>query len=201
MLYMFFYIFFKPLVWLFIRPKVYGNKKALATKGGVIFICNHISMADPIILGLISPRAIHFMAKKELFENKVANFIFKAMYAFPVARGSADLKSIKSAIKVLESGKAFGIFPEGRRMIADRMDEFEMGTSLIAMRSGVPVVPIYLHNRIYKMFRRKLIVGDPIYSEDSCLKNASRRENEQIFTQRIMNAMNALKKELDGICG
>ena len=199
MLYLFFYLF-KPIVWLFIRPKVYGNRKALGTKGGVIFICNHISLADPIVLGLVSPRVIHFMAKKELFGSKIANALFKAFYAFPVARGTADIKSIKSAIKVLEKGNAFGIFPEGRRMIADRMDEFEMGTSLIAMRSGVPVVPIYLHNKWVGSWRTKLIVGDPIYSNDSAMVNASRRENEQVFTQRIMNSMNALKKELDRIC-
>lgn len=200
MLYFLFYLL-KPLIWLFIRPKVYGNKKALGTKGGVIFICNHISMADPIILGLVSPRIIHFMAKKELFGPKIANAFFKACYAFPVARGTADIKSIKSAISVLEKGKAFGIFPEGRRMIANRMDEFELGTSLIAMRSGVPVVPIYLDNNWMGSWRSRLIVGDPIYSKDSALKNASRRENEQVFTQRIMNSMNALKKELDSICG
>lgn len=199
MLYLLFY-FFKPLIWLFIRPKVHGNKRALNTKGGVIFICNHVSMKDPVLLGLISPRVIHFMAKKELFENKIANALFRAAYAFPVDRGSADIKSIKSAIKVLEKGCAFGIFPEGRRMIADRMDAFEMGTSMIAMRSGVPVVPIYLHNDSYRMFRPQVIVGEPIYAKDSALPNASRRENEKVFTQRIMNSMNALKKELDSVC-
>ena len=200
MLYYIFYLF-KPLIWLIMRPKVHGNKRALNTKGGVIFICNHISLMDPVILGVVSPRVIHFMAKKELFENKIANALFRAAYAFPVDRGSADIKSIKSAIKVLEKGCAFGIFPEGRRMIADRMDEFEMGTSMIAMRSGVPVVPIYLDNHAYSRFRRNLIVGDPIYSKDSELPGVSRRENEKVFTQRIMNSMNSLKRELDSICG
>ena len=86
-------------------------------------------------------------------------------------------------------------------MIADRMDAFEPGTSMIAMRSGVPVVPIYMHNTSYSRGRAQVIVGDPIYSKDSEMPNASRRENEKVFTQRIMNSMNALKKELDSICG
>ena len=199
MLYLFFYLF-KPVLWLVFRPRVYGNRKALSTKGGVIFICNHISMADPVVLGAISPRIIHFMAKKELFDSKIGKLFFKAFYAFPVSRGNVDLKSIKSAIKVLEDGKAFGIFPEGRRMVADRMDEFELGTSLIAMRSGVPVVPIYMHNRSYGWGGARIMVGDPIYSDDSSIKG-SRKENEQIFTQRIMNAMNRLRRELVKICG
>ena len=200
MLYYLIYLL-KPLLWLIFRPKVYGNRKALGQKGGVIFICNHISMIDPLIIGIVSPRVIHFMAKKEIFENPLGKLLFKAFFAFPVSRGTADLKSIRNAIKVLESGKAFGIFPEGRRMVADCMDEFEMGTSLIAMRTGVPVVPIYLHVKAYKMARPKMIVGDPILPSESTMSGASRRENEQIFTQRIMNAMNALKRELDDICG
>ena len=200
MLYFFIYLL-KPLLWLIFRPKVYGNKKALGAKGGVIFICNHISMIDPLILGIVSPRVIHFMAKKEIFDHPVGKLLFKAFFAFPVSRGTADIKSIKNAIKVLEDGKAFGIFPEGRRMVADVMDEFELGTSMIAMRTGVPVVPIYLHMRAYKMARPKMIVGDPIYAADSAMSGASRRENELVFTQRIMNRMNALKRELDDICG
>lgn len=200
MIYYFFYLL-KPLIWLIFRPKVYGNRKALATKGGAIFICNHISMADPVLLGIVSPRIIHFMAKKEIFANPILRGFFKACFAFPVSRGTADLKSIKNAIKVLEKGGVFGIFPEGRRMVADCMDEFELGTSMIAIRTGVPVVPIYMHVRAYKMSRPKLIVGEPIYPAESHLDGASRRENEQIFTQRIMNRMNALKRELDDICG
>ncbi len=200
MLYYFFYLL-KPLLWLIFRPKVYGSKKALATKGGAIFICNHISMIDPVIIGIVSPRIIHFMAKKEIFDHPVGRFFFKAFFAFPVSRGTADLKSIKNAIKVLEEGKAFGIFPEGRRMVADCMDEFELGTSMIAMRTGVPVVPIYLHVKAYRTARPRLIVGDPIYAADSVIEGASRRENELVFTQRIVNRMNALKRELDDICG
>ena len=63
MIYLFICLF-KPLLYLIFRPKIYGNKKALKTKGKVIFICNHINMLDPIMLALVSPRIIHFMAKR-----------------------------------------------------------------------------------------------------------------------------------------
>ena len=195
----FFALLFSPLVWLVFRPKIYGNKKALATKGKVIFVCNHISMADPVILALVSPRIIHFMAKKELFEKKLGRLVFKSLFVFPVDRGSADLKSIKNAIKLLEKGKAFGIFPEGRRMVADRMDEFELGTSLISMRSGAPVVPIYMANDSIRKLKVMMIVGDPIMPDET-IAGASRRENEQMLTARIRNAMNAMQKELERKC-
>ncbi len=193
-------VLFKPLIWLIFRPKVYGDKKALRTKGKVIFICNHISLIDPVVLALVSTRIIHFMAKKELFTSLPGKLLFKALFVFPVDRGSADLKSIRNALKLLEKGKAFGIFPEGRRMVADRMDEFELGTSMISIRSGAPVVPIYMMNDSIRKMRIRMIVGEPLRSEDSAM-NVSRRENEQLFTARIRNSMNALKKELESICG
>ncbi|MCR5809662.1 MAG: 1-acyl-sn-glycerol-3-phosphate acyltransferase [Clostridiales bacterium] len=198
MLYLFIYLF-KPLIYLVFRPKVYGNKKALRTKGKVIFICNHIHMLDPILIALVSPRIVHFMAKKELFKSKLGNLFFKLSYVFPVDRGTADLKSLKQALALLDKGKAFGIFPEGRRMVADRMDEFELGTSFIAMRSGAPVVPIYIANDAYRSFRFRMIVGEPIYAADSAM-NVSRRENEVIFMQRMRNEMNSLKRELEEKC-
>lgn len=193
-------IILRPLLLLIWRPRVYGNRRALWTRGKVMFICNHVDMLDPLMLGLVSPRIIHFMAKKELFEKPIGNFVFRNLFVFPVDRGSADIKSIKSALKLLEKGKAFGIFPEGRRMVADRMDEFEMGTSLISIRSGAPIVPVYLKN---DSFRKgvKMIVGSPIRPEEVTLPNLSRKENEQLFTRRIRNALEQLQCELERICG
>ena len=181
MFYLFLYLM-KPILWLIFRPKTYGNKKALAIKGKAIYICNHIAMTDPLILAIVSPRIIHFMAKKEVFEKPIGKLFFK---------------SLKNAFKLLEKGKVFGIFPEGRRMVADRMDEFEHGTAFVAMRSGAPVVPIYLANDSYKKGKRpRLIVGDPIYAKDSAMQ-ASRRENELLFTQRMRNTLEALKTKLE----
>ena len=66
MLYILLYVL-KPLLLLVFRPKIYGSKAALRQKGKVIYISNHIALADPLLLAVICPRIIHFMAKKELF--------------------------------------------------------------------------------------------------------------------------------------
>ena len=198
MLYLFLYLM-KPILWLMFRPKVYGNRKALGTKGKAIFICNHIAKTDPLLIAIVSPRIVHFMAKKEVFESRIGNLLFRSLFVFPVDRGTADLKSLRNSLEVLEKGKAFGIFPEGRRMVADRMDEFELGTAFIAMRSGAPVIPMYLANDSYKKGKRpRFIVGDPLYAEDSKM-NVSRRENEVIFMQRLRNTLNGLKRRLEEI--
>ena len=145
MLYIIAYIFFKWLLWLIYRPKVFGNKKNLRIKGGVIFIANHRALYDPLLLVVSSPRIIHFMAKKELFDNPVGRVFFKSLFVFPVNRKTADMKSIRQSLKLLRDGKAFGIFPEGRRSATDGMDEFEKGTAFIAAKSGAPIVPVYIN--------------------------------------------------------
>ncbi len=199
MLYVLLCILLKPLLLLLVRPRIYGNRRALSTKGGVIFVANHISMLDPVLLVLISPRIIHFMAKKEIFRSPFGKIFFDLLNVFPVDRGIPDIKSIKRSLHLLQKGKAFGIFPEGRRAVTDDMDELELGTALIAMRSGAPVVPIYIRPDSYRRLRPAVIVGDPLYAEDTRI-SASRRENEVLFMQRMSNTMVDLKKRLNKIC-
>ena len=98
-----------PIILLVTRPIVYGRQN-LRVKGKAIFIANHRSMWDPLILALVSPRNIHFMAKKELFASKLGNFFFRSLYAFPVNRRNVDLQSLKNALKVLDKGDVLAFF-------------------------------------------------------------------------------------------
>ena len=111
MLYMLLKILLGPLLLLILRPIVYG-KQNLRVKGKAIFICNHRSMWDPVIIAICTPRMVHFMAKKEIFESKIGNIFFRSLGAFPVNRKNVDLMSLKNALKVLNDGKIFGLFPK-----------------------------------------------------------------------------------------
>ena len=70
------YILFRYLLWplfmIIMRPQVY-NLKGLRVKGGAIYACNHLSMLDPVMIAFLSPRIVHFMAKKELFNLRFQN--------------------------------------------------------------------------------------------------------------------------------
>ena len=150
---------------LFWRPKVMG-REGLRIKGPAIFIANHISMWDPVLLALVSPRIIHFMAKKEIFKRTVGRCFFKALLAFPINRKTADLASLRNAMTLLKQGKVFGVFPEGKRSITYELDELENGAAFMALRSGAPVVPIYIHPSSYLTPHPKICVGAPIYGEE-----------------------------------
>ena len=154
-----------PVIYLLFFPKIMG-KKNTRIKGKAIIISNHLSMWDPLLLSLVFTRHIYWMGKIELFKNAFARFFFKMVKAFPVRRGEGDLAAIRHAFRILRDGKLFGIFPEGTRVKSGEVRKFEPGTSMIALKSAAPVIPVYLKG-VYKPFRRmKVIVGEPVLLSD-----------------------------------
>jgi 1-acyl-sn-glycerol-3-phosphate acyltransferase len=154
-----------PVIYLLFFPKVVGRKNT-HVKGKGIVISNHLSMWDPLIISVVFHRQIFWMGKVELFKNWIARAFFHIVKAFPVRRGEGDLAAIRHAFRLLRDGKLFGIFPEGTRVKGGGLRKFEPGTSMIALKSGAPIIPLYIKGA-YKPFRRmKLIVGEPIQLAD-----------------------------------
>lgn len=113
----------------------------LPKKGPVIVAANHVSNWDPIVVGIVLPRPVHFMAKAELFQKIWLAWLISGLHAFPVNRGSADRKAIRRALAVLEQNEVLGIFPEGFRNRSGDL-KAQTGVAMIALKTGAPVVPI-----------------------------------------------------------
>ena len=104
--------------------------------------------------------------KKELFENKALGWVFRQVHGFPVDRGNMDMGAIRTAMGVLKAGETLGIFPEGTRSKTGHMLPLLGGASLLALKSGCDVVPVYIEGH-YKPFRRMVVhVGKPIEMAD-----------------------------------
>ena len=99
MLYVIGYILIKPILMLLFRPKVI-NRKAMFQKGKVIYISNHMVLGDPIAVGILSNRCVHFMAKSTLSEKPFGRWLFRQLLSFPVQQYSADRKALKKAISL-----------------------------------------------------------------------------------------------------
>lgn len=193
MLYYIFRYLLWPVFFLIFKPKVY-NKENYRIKGKAIYVANHASLMDPVAIAFTCPRIVHFMAKKELFTG-AGKLFFTALLAFPVNRHTADIASLKRAMEVLKEGKAFGIFPEGKRSVTGELDELEKGTAFIALKSGAPVIPLYIDPDGYAETRIKIIVGKPV-SRDG-LEGMGRAESHDEFMNRIADALIKLRAELE----
>lgn len=195
MLYVFFKYVIGPFILLFWRPTVI-NRRNLRVKGKAIFVCNHLSMADPILICLVSPRMVHFMAKQELFKSRIGQLFFKALFVFPVNRRTADMTSLKKALDVLNKGKVFGIFPEGKRSVTDTLDQFEKGAAFLAIRSGAPLIPMYIRPDSFRRCHPVMIVGKPI-DISNIVANTKKSTLIDVVTDEIADSIDSLRVELE----
>jgi len=194
MLYVIFKYLLTPFFWLLYLPQVRGLKHLFFT-GRAILISNHFSLGDPIRIGFVAPRPIHFMAKQELFTSRLKRLFFKAVLAFPVYRRQADLVSLKEAMSVLERGRIFGIFPEGRRSITGELDAFEKGAAFLALRCNAPIIPLYADPEWRKYGRIRMIVGEPLDAKRIADAHAGR--GVDAVTDAIRDRMQELKNEME----
>jgi 1-acyl-sn-glycerol-3-phosphate acyltransferase len=115
-------------------------------KGVCIFASNHASNLDPIALTPNIPRRISLLAKKEVFKIPVLSKAIRLAKLIPVDRGDSEAaaESVDLAIKYLKEGLSFCVYPEGTRSRDGRLLPFKRGTFVMAIRAGVPVVPVSL---------------------------------------------------------
>ena len=147
------------------RIKTIG-KNNIPIEGGVILAVIHKSNFDPIIIGITSPRQLSFMAKAELFENKIFGGLIKKLGAFPIHRGSGDVAALKTAFKILDSERTMLIFPEGGRVKKGEKRRAKTGVAMIAQKKCVPVVPVFIDGDYKWMGKITVIYGNPISFEE-----------------------------------
>ena len=135
-------------------------------EGALILAPNHRSYYDPIMAGIICKRPIRFMAKSELFENKLFGALITKLGAFPLQRGRGDVAAIKAAFSILKEGNVLLMFPQGKRIKDGTRGKLKTGVAVIAHKMQVPVVPVCISGEF--KFRHKVTVscGNPIYFEE-----------------------------------
>ena len=123
------------------RVEVVGTEHVPA-EGPVVLICNHSHIADPPLLGSFSPRNVHTMAKRELFEIPLIGWVFWAVGAFPVRRFSGDLGALRVARNYLRDGRVVMMYPEGTRNHGKGLIPALPGAAMVAILANAPIVPV-----------------------------------------------------------
>ncbi|MBO7196925.1 MAG: (d)CMP kinase [Clostridia bacterium] len=165
-LYSFLKVIVAPIYRLLFNVHVQG-KENIPSTGGVLLCPNHIAAVDVISVGVVSPRQITCIAKKELFAIPVLGGLIKALGAVKIDRGGADVGAIKTAIKAIEGGKTVVIFPQGHRCPGFNIASTPVrhGAGLIAYQAHCAIIPVCINvkNGKYGLFRRTdVIFGEPV---------------------------------------
>ncbi|WP_054957142.1 lysophospholipid acyltransferase family protein [Paenibacillus dakarensis] len=161
----------------------------IPSEGGVLICANHISLRDPISVGIHVKRQVKFMAKAELFKIPVFGWLIRQLGAFPVKRGGVSKDSIKTSLKILRQGEVMGIFPEGTRN--SHSDAAKRGAASFALRSDAVVIPAAIVGD-YKLFRKtKIIYGAPV--DMSPFKEDKSPETLDKATALIMKSINEMR--------
>jgi 1-acyl-sn-glycerol-3-phosphate acyltransferase len=121
-------------------------------QGGII-VCNHRSSVDPFFVQTATGRKIHWMVAREYCEHPAFRWFLSACEVIPVSRGGIDTAATKMAIRLAAAGELVGMLPEGRiNMSEDFMLPARPGAALVAIKSGVSVVPCYIQGAPYRRY-------------------------------------------------
>jgi len=184
------------------RWRVTGREH-IPRKGAAILASNHISYLDPPLLGSAIWRPAWFMAKAELFEKPAMAWLCRGLHAYPIRRGAADRAALKHTFALLAQGDMVALFPEGTRSETGELMAPELGVGMLALRSGVPVIPIAIAGtnemlphgaKMLRPARIRVRIGRPIQFPAPEEKRIEREAYAQV-AQQVIDAIGRLQRE------
>lgn len=137
---------FRTLSWIVLgsRRRVHiEGRENLPETGPAIVVGNHVGTIDPpLVCTQLRRRDVYCMAKAEAFRTRFGRFILTGWNAFPVVRHTADRRALDHALRIVREGHVLVLFPEGSRSRDGTLSRGLPGAGFIALRSGVPVIPV-----------------------------------------------------------
>lgn len=115
---------------------------AFPADGPLLVVCNHLSNIDPWIFGGFGPGVLYCMSKRELFNNRAIAWILAGCNCFPIDRGAADRRALRTSLDILSRRGRLLIFLEGTRSATPGMRRAEAGVGFLARRSGATILPV-----------------------------------------------------------
>jgi len=139
------------------------GKENVPAEGKLLICPNHRGMADPIwiVLGMHSSKMPRIMAKKEVMQVPVLKGLLKWLGVFGVDRSGADINAVKTGLKCLKNDQQLMIFPEGTRVKPGAHVEPKGGSILLSVRSGAPILPVYLSVERRPFGPITCVIGEP----------------------------------------
>ncbi|MCI8347305.1 MAG: 1-acyl-sn-glycerol-3-phosphate acyltransferase [Bacilli bacterium] len=158
------------------------NQEYIPKEGPILIVGNHKHIYDQCLTIMATKRVIHYLAKKEYFDGKMAWF-FKLVGCIPIDRSRKNKKSTDYAIEILRNSGAIGLFPEGtRNKTTDQLLlPFKMGTVSMAKKTNATIVPFAITGN-YKFRGKSLTIryGEPFQINNMSLEEANEKLYQEI---------------------
>ena len=177
------------------------------SKGPLIIISNHVNFLEaPVLYTHMLPRELTALAKSESWDNPLKRFLFNIWNIIPIRRGEADMSAYRASLDALKEGKFLIIAPEGTRSFDGILQNGLPGSAMIAVKSGVPIIPIGFYGgenfwNNFKKFKRTpfiIRVGKPF--KINLPSNGLNKENRKAVIDECMYQLaELLPQEYRGI--
>lgn len=165
------------------------GKENIPKNEGCILAGNHTSNLDAYMLFISTKRPVHFIAKKELFDGKMAWF-FRMMHLIPVDRKKKNPEAKKEAIDILNKDKVIGIFPEGTFRKKELLLPFKPGAISFAEKTGKPIIPFAIDKPLKFRSKSKIVFGKPIYFD-----KIKKEDKVKYLEEEVKKLLINIKKE------
>ncbi len=181
--------------------KISGEEN-LRYRESFIFASNHLSYADPLIVGCALNREVWFLAKKELFRNRLFAWLIRTYHAIPVDRDEIERKTLTIVVDTLKRGESVLMFPEGTRSRNGDLRPLKDGLGFIILLSRISVIPVYVtgsNGLLDCALRRKKLevrIGPPIRIDREYIPEDKKRDY-RLLGSMIFEELRMLKGETE----
>ena len=170
-----------PIFKFYYNPTIIG-KENIPKSGSILIVGNHKHLYDQCLTIIATKRGIHYMAKKEYFDNKKVAWFFKGTGCISVDRSKKDNHAVDCALSVLKDNGAIGLFPEGtRNKTKEFLLPFKFGAVSMAAKTGAILVPFGITGD-YKFRSNNLTIryGKPFKVESMSLEEANNKLYKEV---------------------
>jgi len=176
----------------------------LPAAGPYVLAPVHRSNVDWLVVARVTRRRLRYLVKGEVWKVKAVGRLLELLGTFPVHRGAADREALNRSLEVLAAGEPLVVFPEGTRGSGPVVGELREGAAYLALRAGVPVVPVGIGGlersmprgaKFPRPVRVRIVVGAPVVPDAPPARGEGRarisRSATHAFSERLRQAIQA----------
>ena len=177
------------------RYDIEGKPYKKSISGGALIAANHSSFWDPFVVGVCFwKRRLHFLAAEVVMKGRFRSALIGGVGGIKIDRTKADIEAVNTSTEKLKEGFLLAIFPQGGIDRENDVDTVKSGAVLISLRSGAPIIPMYIAPKRGLFSRRRVVIGDEINPKEHCSKIMPSTADIGKISELLAKEMNSLKE-------